>query len=105
MSSRAGTRGVGPASSERVSQGVLGLGRGCRVAPGASSCGGGGIPVQGGLSGQSAQAGPGVSAGARRRTSGQAGWNHGFAWARARLLPGTTRRASGAGPTLPWVSS
>ena len=35
---------------------------------------------------------------ARRRRGG-------FAWARARLLPCTARRASGAGPTLPWVSS
>lgn len=36
VSSRAGTRGVGPASSERVRQGLLRLGRGCRVVPGAS---------------------------------------------------------------------
>ena len=40
-----------------------------------------------------------------KRRCGRAEWNHGFAWARSRLLPGTAQRASGAEPTLPWVSS
>lgn len=96
-------RGPARVQSRRDPRGRSGLVRtrqpgGARPGPG----------VQGGSGGQQLRGprhpGPGralrvVSAGRARRRRG------GFAWACARLLPCTAWRASGAGPTLPWVSS